>query len=89
MYALDGVTGTVHWKSDLGGVINSGAVVTGEHLYVGTLKKVLFGLSIADGSVIVKQEVQGRIKTSPAVGNGRLFVATDERLILAFRSSVP
>jgi outer membrane protein assembly factor BamB len=49
---------------------------------------MLFGLNIADGTTVLKQEVPGRIKTSPAVAHGRLFVATDEKLILSFRSAI-
>jgi outer membrane protein assembly factor BamB len=81
------VSGGEVWKQQLGSVINSGAVIADDILYVGTLKKNLFGLKIDDGTIVVKQEVPGRIKTSPAVARGRLYVATDERLILAFKGS--
>ena len=89
MYAFDALNGTIVWKTDLGSVINSGGLVAGNILYLGTLKKTLFGLDVSDGKVVAKQEVDGRIKTSPALAHGMLFVATDDRLILAFRSSVP
>jgi outer membrane protein assembly factor BamB len=49
---------------------------------------MFFGLNIADGTTVLKQEVQGRIKTSPAVAHGRLFIATDEKLVLSFRSAM-
>jgi outer membrane protein assembly factor BamB len=89
MYAFDALNGSVVWKTSLGSVVNSGGLVAGNILYVGTLKKTLFGLDISDGKVVARQEVDGRIKTSPAIAHGMLFVATDDRLILAFKSSVP
>lgn len=89
MYAFDGANGNVAWKTSLGSVINSGGLVAGNILYVGTLKKTLFGLDISDGKVVAREEVEGRIKTSPALAHGMLFVATDDRLILAFKSSLP
>ena len=85
LYALQQVDGTVVWRTNLGGVINSSAVVSGSVVYVGTLQKKLFGIRVRDGSVIWSLEMPGRIKTTPAVGNGRLIVATDDRLIVSLK----
>jgi outer membrane protein assembly factor BamB len=82
--ALDVSAGTTLWSVDLGEVVNSAPLVSGEYVYVGTLKKKLYGLNLRDGATVVRQEVEGRIKTTPTVGLGRLFVASDERWIMAF-----
>jgi outer membrane protein assembly factor BamB len=81
---LDRHTGTRAWSADLGSVINSTPVISGHYAYVGTLRKVLYGVDISNGSIVFQQVVEGRIKTAPAVAFGKLFIATDERWVLAF-----
>jgi outer membrane protein assembly factor BamB len=76
--------GSIRWRTELGSVVNASAVVAGRYAYVGLLNKSLFGIRTADGEVVYKTTVQGRIKTAPAVAYGRLYVASDDRLILAF-----
>jgi outer membrane protein assembly factor BamB len=85
MLAVHDATGAIAWKADLGSVINSAPVISGPVLYVGTLKKFFFALDAASGGILMKQEMPGRVKTSPAVARGRVVVATDERLILSFK----
>ncbi len=82
--AMRSADGTLAWTTNLGSVINAGGVSSGNTFYIGTLKKELFAVKITDGSILWKQEVSGRIKTSPAVANGKLFIATDNRLVMAF-----
>jgi len=76
--------GSLVWETDLGSIVNTSPVVSGDFVYVGTLRKILYGLKLSDGEIVSRQDVEGRIKTSPAIGYGRLFVATDEKLVLAF-----
>lgn len=86
-YALRADSGTVAWSTLLEGPVNSGAVVSGDVAYVGTLKKYLFGLNIKDGAIIWRYEVRGRIKTPPSIARGRMVVATDDRLVVAFQKA--
>ncbi|MEK7671744.1 MAG: PQQ-binding-like beta-propeller repeat protein, partial [Bacteroidota bacterium] len=72
-------------SKEFNSVINSSAVVSGTIAYVGTLKKELYAVKTDDGSVVWKQTLQGRIKTSPAIARGKVFVATDDKMIMAFK----
>jgi outer membrane protein assembly factor BamB len=58
-------------------------------MYVGTLNKELLAIGVRDGSVLWKGDVGGRIKTSPAVAHGKVYVATDERIVMAFHGALP
>ena len=73
------------WKSDLEGPVNSGGVLAGNTLYVGTMKKFVYGLDPEDGAITWKAEAGGRIRTSPAAAFGRLFITTDEHDLIAYR----
>lgn len=84
LFALNTADGSMKWTAEFNSVINSSAVVSGNIAYVGTLKKELHALKVHDGSTVWKQTLGGRIKTTPAVAHGRLFVATDDRMVLAF-----
>ncbi len=83
--ALNRHDGARVWLTDLGSVVNASPVVAGSYVYVGTLRKVLYGVRAESGEIVLQETVDGRIKTAPAVGFGRLFVATDERWVLAFQ----
>ncbi len=85
LLALNAADGSMKWSVEFNSVINSSAVISGDIAYVGTLKKELCALRMQDGSNVWKQTLNGRIKTSPAVARGRLFVATDDRMVLAFQ----
>lgn len=84
-YALRTDSGTPAWSTDLDGPVNSSAVVSGDVVYVGTLKKYILGLSLTDGSIIWRYELRGRIKTPPSIARGKLVVATDDKLLVAFQ----
>lgn len=81
--------GKLLWHTDLGGPINSGGAVAGTTVYVGTMKKQVYGLNPADGTILWKADTGGRVRTSPAAAFGRLFIATDEHDLLAFREAIP
>ena len=87
MFALNNDDGSIAWETNVGSVVNSGAVVSGDLAYVGTLKQHLYAIRITDGTTVMKLEVPGRIKTSGVVAKGRLFIATDENLVLAYQGS--
>ena len=87
MFALNNDDGSIAWETNVGSVVNSAAVVSGDLAYVGTLKQHLYAIGITDGAIVMKLKVPGRIKTSGAVAKGRLFIATDENLVLAYQGS--
>jgi outer membrane protein assembly factor BamB len=53
-------------------------------LYVGTLEKELIAIDPAKGSILWRETVSGRIKTTPIAWTNCLIIATDDRLIQAF-----
>jgi outer membrane protein assembly factor BamB len=87
LFALKRDNGSLAWKDTFESVINAGAVVAANIAYVGTLNKQLYALRLSDGSILWTKEMDGRIKTPPAICHGRLYIATDDRLITCFRGS--
>lgn len=85
--AFNSSSGALLWSCDLQSPVNSGLLGSDSVLYVGTLKKELVALRTLDGMVLWRDAVPGRIKTTPVSGIRRIFVATDERLILSYRES--
>ncbi len=85
--AFNSSSGALLWSCDLQSPVNSGLLGSDSVLYVGTLKKELVALRAVDGMVLWRDAVPGRIKTTPVSGIRRIFVATDERLILSYRES--
>ena len=53
------------------------------------MKKQVYGLNPADGTIVWKADTGGRVRTSPAAAYGRLFISTDEHDLLAFREAIP
>lgn len=77
------------WSADAGGPVNAGGAVAGSVVYVGTLRKQVVALNVNDGSVLWKTDAGGRIRTSPAVVDGRIVIATDERVLRAYKETNP
>ena len=85
--AMDPASGKVRWDSDLRSPVDSGLLGAGDLLYAGTLKKEFIALKRSTGEVIWRTITAGRIKTTPVVGLGRVFVAQDSPVIQAFRGA--
>jgi outer membrane protein assembly factor BamB len=87
--ALNSISGTLLWSRDLQSPVNTGLLGSDSVLYAGTLKKRLVALRAKDGIVLWQCEVPGRIKTTPVAGFKRIYIATDERLVLSYRPGMP
>jgi eukaryotic-like serine/threonine-protein kinase len=85
--AMDSRTGAVRWDADLRSPVNSGLLGAGDILYTGTLKKELLALKRSSGEIVWRAATDGRIKTTPIGGLGRIFVAQDSPLIQAYRGA--
>ncbi len=83
--ALDPATGVLHWDTDLRSPVDAGLLGAGDVVYAGTLKKDLLALTRSTGGIIWRTPTDGRIKTTPIGGLGRVFVAQDTRIIQSFR----
>jgi len=84
LVALNPRSGEMNWKTELGGVVNAAPVIAGEFAYIGTLRKLLYAVDVRSGEIVYQQVLEGRVKTPPAVAFGTLFIATDDRSVLAF-----
>jgi len=79
--------GSPAWSVDLGGPVSAGGAVAGDVAYFGTLRKEIYALDPLHGTILWKGDAGGRVHTSPAVANGRVFIATDNRVVIAFREA--
>jgi outer membrane protein assembly factor BamB len=82
--ALDRTTGLPLWTVTPGTPMNSGGVIVGSYYYTGTLTKELLAVRVADGEIVWRTTLEGRVKSGPAVARGRLLLATDAQTLIAF-----
>jgi outer membrane protein assembly factor BamB len=85
--AMDPATGAARWDTDLRAPVDAGLLGAGDVVYVGTLKKELLALKRSTGEIVWRTATDGRIKTTPVGGLGRVFVAQDTRIIQSFRGA--
>lgn len=85
--AVDPTTGVPRWDTDVRSPIDAGLLGAGDIVYAGTLKKELIAFSRPTGKILWRTPTDGRIKTTPVGGLGRVFIAQDSRLIQSFRGA--
>lgn len=85
--AVEPTTGVPRWNTDIRSPIGAGLLGAGDIVYAGTLKKELIALRRSTGEVIWRTFTDGRIKTTPVGGLGRIFIAQDTRIIQSFRET--
>ncbi|MBK7259059.1 MAG: PQQ-binding-like beta-propeller repeat protein [Ignavibacteriae bacterium] len=85
--AMDPATGATRWNTDLRSPVDAGLLGAGDVIYAGTLKKELIALKRSTGEIIWRTTTDGRIKTTPIGGLGRVFIAQDTRIIRSFRGA--
>jgi len=85
VYAVDADSGDEEWATDLGGqILFSGPAVTNDTAYVGVFGvETVAALNTSDGSVRWNVSVDGGVRGSPAVADGRVFVGDDEGVVHA------
>lgn len=64
--------------------IDSSPVIVGERVYFGGSDGRVCALSAADGKKVWEYEAGGGFTASPAVGDGRLVIASDEGVVYCF-----
>lgn len=72
VYALNANDGSVRWRYQTGGILNSPAVVNGV-LYIGSQDGYLYALNTSDGSLLWRFKTGGGAGTSPVVANGIVY----------------
>ena len=73
-YCVDAAKGTMRWKFETGGEIASGANFAGDLILFGSYDESLYCLT-KDGKEKWKFKTQGPVNGSPAVIDGKTFVA--------------
>jgi len=73
-HCVDAVKGTKRWTFDTGAEITSGANFDGDRILFGSYDETLYCLN-ADGKPVWKVKTDGPVNGSPAVAQGRTFVA--------------
>jgi outer membrane protein assembly factor BamB len=87
--ALEITTGQVVWETDAGGPINAQMVAASRTGYVGTLIREILAVDLDSGEILWRESLSGRVKSSAAVAGTQLFVATDDRVLVALREERP
>ncbi len=85
--ALDVQTGELEWTFDAVDVLASPPLITNETLYVASMGNNLYALDPATGEVLWQQEMEGRVKSGMAAGDGYLIVLAEPNMVYLFRHS--
>ena len=86
-YALDASTGSIIWKSEVGDIISGSIIPAGDVLVITLMDERIVIAERETGKVIGEYTVEGRIRTSPIVHNGSIYISTDEQLLYSFRTA--
>jgi hypothetical protein len=85
VYALDALTGTLKWKSLLGGsVSDTGLAISGGVIYAGSWNDNIYALDASTGAVKWSYKTGDRITAAPAVSSGKVFVGSHDYYLYAF-----
>jgi len=80
--------GVVIWTSEVQAAVSAPPLITGNTVYVGTMRSKLLALAREDGRVSWETKLDGRIKSAFATKNGRLIVLAEPRTVYAFEREV-
>ncbi len=82
VYAVDGASGSIEWKQEMGTRITVPPVTDGTDLYVGTADNNVHRLSITDGSILAVGSLDARpFGRATLTREQVLFLATDQSLV--------
>lgn len=87
--ALDAKNGGELWNTRLDGAINSAPLITEQTVYVGTMRKFIYGLDIDTGSELWNHEVTGRVKAAVSGAGNSIVVLAETQQVLAFSTEEP
>jgi serine/threonine-protein kinase len=81
--ALDTVTGSTRWSTNLGIEITADPTVAGTTVLIGTKDGVVFGLEAFTGEVLWEFKTAGRISGSPIVVGDTMYVVSSDGTLSA------
>lgn len=82
--ALTASDGTEQWSYRDDAALTAPPLVTQQHVFLGTMGKMLYALDRTTGEVRWKQELPGRLKSPMIMHGGRLIAQTEPRTVLCF-----
>lgn|GEM_PF-2923867 len=88
LYGIDAGTGTVRWRVATGAPVFASAAVAADTVYVGDVNGTVHAVDADTGDVLWTFATGDRLLASPAVADGRLLVATVDRLYVLAGSAV-
>ena len=80
MWDID--AGVLNWAFDGEEALTAAPVMTGSHVYVGSMGRRLYAVRKSDGTLVQEIELRGRIKSSLAVQPDALIVLTEPRYVV-------
>lgn len=83
IYAIDANNGTLHWRYQTGGVVQSTAAVANGIVYVGSDDSSVYALHTSDGSLVWRYQTGGAVDSSPQVANGIVYVGSKDNYLYA------
>jgi outer membrane protein assembly factor BamB len=84
LYTLNKTTLKKEWTFSGDGPISGFALVTDTYIYLATLAKKLYILDKRDGTPIQEIELAGRARSAPIISQGKLFLACEDRRVIAY-----
>ena len=82
--SLDAGTGAVNWQFEGPDVFAAPPLVTPDHVFVGSMGRMLYAFDRRSASLAWEYRLEGRIKSAMAVREGELFVLAEPRHIYRF-----
>lgn len=84
--SLDASTGSVLWTFKATSVFSSAPLVSGSVLYIGSMDHNLYAVDVSTGREVWRTGTEGRIRVSPVVIHKTLLLASEDRLVTAYRA---
>jgi parallel beta-helix repeat protein len=80
--------GTTFWTADIESqIFNSSVAIADNKVFIGTDDNKLFSIDERNGDIIWSYETSGKITSSPAVSEGKIFVTSNNGVFYTFGSS--
>jgi len=83
--SLDRWSGEERWMASFDDVVAAAPLIVGSTVFVGTLGEEIAGLSMEDGEIAWRAELDGRVKSAMAVADGGLLVLTEPKWVVYFK----
>ncbi len=84
LVAMERKTGTILWRSETGGKVDSSPLVVGDTVYVGSDDGVFYAFALNNGRPLWQFATGGKISISPAAGGRLIIIGSNDGKLYAF-----